>query len=555
MHNDILAKSIIITSALPYANGQIHIGHIASTYLPADIFKRYLKHNDISAYHICASDDFGTPILINAEKEGLSPQKYVDHWNKRDQEDFNSVEIEFDKFYKTSSKENFEFVQYVFKKLFDNGYIFNQPVIQFYCDYDDKFLPDRYVKGKCPFCHSDDQYSDLCEQCGRVPDMILEPKCAICGRTPIQKESMHYFFKLSSFSTDLEVWLKDNKNLQNNIKNYVLNWIDNGLKDWDITRDLSWGIPIPIEDAKGKVFYGWFDNHLCYISTFNTLMKEIDNDGKKAWNSSTIYHFIGKDIVYHHYLFLPAIRMGIGQEYKLPDYMPCRGHVFINNKKISKSRNWIISIRDFINNFSADYLRFYLASITPHSQTDINFDIDNFYEKINNELIANIGNFINRTLSLLMKYCNGEVPEIESFKDIDNECIREIENIGNTVGELLVKNEIDKALKSVLQFSTYFNQYFQKQKPWEIKENIPNTLFISSNAVAALAILLDPFIPYFSQRIWEQLGFNSTVRGEKWCTSLKLKSGHKIGNVKPLFKKIEKEEIESFKLQMNQKLV
>ena len=335
------SESAVITSALPYANGEIHLGHIASTYLPADIFTRFLRLNGLKAYHICATDDFGTPILIRAEKEKKSPKDYVEYWNRQDKEDFESLGISFDFFYKTSSKENVEFVQYVFKRLFENGHIYDQNVIQFYCTYDDKFLPDRYVIGRCPYCNAENQYSDLCEKCGRVPDQILEPKCAICGRPPVKKESKHYFFRLSSFEEKLKKWLLSNTHLQPDVKNYVINWINEGLHDWDITRDLSWGVPIPLPEAKGKVFYGWFDNHLCYISSLVKLVNDRGGNGKKFWNESEIYHFIGKDIIYHHYLFLPAIRLGINSEYKLPEYIPTRGHLMLAKPKDIKEQKLV----------------------------------------------------------------------------------------------------------------------------------------------------------------------------------------------------------------------
>jgi len=461
-------KSAVVTSALPYANGEIHIGHIASTYLPADIFTRFCRLTGRDIYHVCASDDFGTPVLIRAEKENKIPAEYVDLWNKRDYDDFKSFGISFDFFYKTSSKENIEFVQYVFKRLYENGYIYEQDVIQFYCQYDDKYLPDRYVIGKCPNCAAENQYSDLCEKCGKVPDQILDPKCAICNRPPIKKSSKHYFFKLSNFSLQLKEWLNSNTNLQQDIRNYVINWIDDGLEDWDITRDLSWGVPIPMPDAKGKVFYGWFDNHLCYISTLNTYIQKqkessgID-DGRKFWNDSEIYHFIGKDIVYHHYLFLPAMRMGIDEEYKLPDYIPTRGHLMLQNQKISKSRNWYISLRDFTSAFNPDYLRFYIASIAPYSQTDVNFDWDVFSEKINNELIANIGNFINRALYFVQKTFDSKVPQPSSEYDLeDRNSIAEIEKIADEVGDLIYRNEFDRALKRILKFAKYYVSRTQK---------------------------------------------------------------------------------------------
>ena len=541
-------KSIIVTSALPYANGEIHLGHIASTYLPADIFTRYSRLAGRETYHVCATDDFGTPILIRAEKENKNPLDYVEFWNRSDYEDFKSIGITIDFFSKTSSEENIKFVQYVFKKIYENGYIYEKEITQFYCPYDKKFLPDRYVLGICSVCGAENQYSDLCENCGSIPEQILEPKCSICGKKPTKKNSKHYFFKLSIFSEKLKIWLINNKNLQEDVKKYVLNWIKSGLEDWDITRDLSWGIPIPLQEAKGKVFYGWFDNHLCYISTFTTFIQKSysQRNAKEVWNNSEIYHFIGKDIAYHHYLFLPAIRMAINYEYKLPDFIPTRGHLTLYDRKISKSRNWYIGLKEFLAKFDPDYLRFYLASITPYSQTDMNFDWSAFAQSINDELISNIGNFINRALSFTQKTYNGIVPEASKYDPIDKDTISEIEKIADEVGLLLHRNEQDKGLKRILGFSTYFNRYFQKKQPWNKKNNNScSTLFIAVNAVHSLAILLEPFIPYSSERIWQQLGMSDNVHEQPWnhASQLKIVPGHLLGKIDPLFHKIEEKEI------------
>lgn len=564
--------SFIITGALPYANGEIHLGHISSTYLPADIFSRFLRKLGKKVYFTCASDDYGTPILIKAEKENKTPEQFVQYWNDRDREDFKAISISFDKFYKTSSRENVEFVQQFFLKLQKNGYIYDKDVIQFFCDYDNKFLPDRYVLGTCPYCKSDNQYSDLCERCGRVPQEILDPKCGICGSPPTKKSSTHYFFRLSSFSEKLRKWLLENDALQDDIKRYVINWIDEGLQDWDITRDISWGIPVPLESAHGKVFYGWFDNHLCYISTTLALLKEKDyTDGKKIWNESKIFHFIGKDIVYHHFLFLPAMRMGIDDEYKLPDYIPCRGHLMLQNQKISKSRNWYIGLRDFISKYPQDYLRFYLSSISSYSQDDINFDWDLFSEKINNELIDNIGNFINRVLSYTKKQYNGIVPKpLTEYDEDDKNVIEKLNTVGNEISKFLFDQETDRALREILKFSNYFNQYFQTKSPWKNREGTANTtVYLALNAVRTMTIALEPFIPDSCSKIWLQLGFKDTTTGttfmnknddeladdkniKNWDSMglLKINPGHELGEVTPLFRKIDRLEIEDQKLNL-----
>ena len=538
--------SVIITSALPYANGEIHLGHISSTYLPADIFRRFLKLNEVEVYHLCASDDFGTPILIETEKKKTKPEIYVKHWHDKDIEDFKSVGIIFDSFSQTSSSTNRKFVQYVFNVLSRKDLIYEKEVVQYFCEKDSKFLPDRYVVGTCPYCGAMGQYSDLCEKCGRIPEKILGPKCAICGLPPVKKNSNHYFFKLSNFDVFLEKWLSENKYLQQDVKKYVLNWIVEGLQDWDITRDITWGINIPVEgnDKMDKVFYGWFDNHLCYISSFIELLGNVDV-AREKWNRSKIYHFIGKDIVYHHYLFLPAIRLGIDQEYKLPDLIPTRGHLMLQNNKISKSRNWYIGLREFVNQFEADYLRFYIASICSYSQDDINFDWNDFEKKINNELIANVGNFVNRTLTFIKKYFDNTIPNPIEYDDNDKKVLEEIKIIGNKVADYILSNETDKALKCILSFSSLLNQYFQKKEPWKNPKQSSSSLFVSINAVRSLSILLEPFIPFSAEKIWQQISLEGSVHEQKWNAigAITLKAGHILGNIQPLFKKVDEVKI------------
>ena len=545
-------KRAIITSALPYANGEIHLGHVASTYLPADITTRFLKLSGVEAYYFCASDDFGTPILIQAEKENKTPEEYVKVWNKRDYEDFTAFGIGFDFFYRTSSPENVEFVQEVFKKLQSNGHIYEKEIIQFYCTVDKKFLPDRYVLGRCPYCKAEDQYSDLCEKCGRVPEEIEDPKCSICKNPPTKEKTRHYFFKLTNFVNELNQWLEADSHLQKDVKKYVQNWIKEGLVDWDITRDMNWGVPIPLESAKGQVFYGWFDNHLAYISTAMKFLNDKGINGKDFWNSADIYHFIGKDIVYHHYLFLPAMRIGIQNEFKLPDYIPTRGHLMLQSKKISKSRNWYIGLKDFVAIYPADYLRFYLALITPYSQDDLNFDWEEFASRINSELIGNVGNFVNRALGFTQKTLSGVVPNTNEFDPSDKEAQDKINNFSSELTGLMEDNSLDKALKKIIEFSAHFNQYFQKKEPWKGGDGSNNCVFISVNAVKSLAISLCPFLPESSQRIWEQLGMSGNVSEQSWnsISKIEIKEGHKIGPASPLFKKVEASDIELHKARL-----
>ncbi len=547
-----MSNKAIITSALPYANGEIHLGHVASTYLPADITTRFLKQKEVEAYYICASDDYGTPILIQAEKEKKDPQEYVKYWNKRDLEDFTAFGINFDFFYRTSSPENIAFVQSVFKKLLENGHIYEKEIIQFYCKFDKKILPDRYDIGTCPYCKAEEQYSDLCEKCGRVPEEIENPKCSICKNPPVKEKTKHYFFRLTNFVNDLNAWLEEKSHLQKDVKKYVQNWIKEGLIEWDITRNITWGVPIPMPDAQGKVFYGWFDNHLAYISSALKFLNDKGIDGKAFWNSADIYHFIGKDIVYHHYLFLPAMRIGIKKEYKLPDYIPTRGHLMLQAKKISKSRNWYIGLKEFLNLYPADYLRFYLTLITPYSQDDLNFDWDEFAARINSELIGNIGNFVNRALGFTQKSLGGVIPSTDEFDSSDKEAEAKIKNLSSDVDELMEQNQLDKALKKILEFSAHFNQYFQHKEPWKNGAGTNNCIHLSVNAVHSLAIALFPFLPESADKIWKQLNLEEKVSDQQWnlISELRVKPNHKLGEVSPLFKKVEESDIKNHKAKL-----
>jgi methionyl-tRNA synthetase len=538
-------EKIVVTSGLPYANGELHLGHVASTYLPADIFARYCRLKGRDVVFVCATDDFGTPILIKAEKEGKRPEEFVGFWNKKDREGFDALGISLDVFDRTSSKENIEFTQKFFLSLYKKGLIFKKAVELPYCEKCKKFLPDRYVKGACPYCGAEEQYSDGCEKCGRIfePTKIISPHCAICGTAPVKRSSEHYFFKLSAFSGKLKEWMGGNENLQTEVKNYVLRWIEEGLLDWDITRDLNWGVPIPLKETAGKVLYGWFDNHLCYISSLVKHLAKKKVNGKKFWNSSRIFHFIGKDIVYHHYLFLPAVRIGEGS-FKLPDFIPVRGHLLLQGRKFSKSRDWYVGLDEFLSAFPADYLRYYLSALTHYSQADVNFDWKDFQARINNELVAAIGNFIHRTLTFIDSKLGGKVPKPGKLDGADMDFQKRIESVAGEVASEIERNEFSRALKKIVEFSASCNQYFQKREPW--KNSPQNCLYLCINAVRTLAVLLEPYLPFAAEDLWKQLSLAGSVHSQKWqdAGELKIKANHKISKPHILFRKIEDKEIE-----------
>lgn len=544
-----MQKRAIITSALPYANGEMHIGHVASTYLPADVVTRFLRMRGVEAYYICASDDFGTPILIKSEQEKITPAEYTAQWHRRDLEDFKSVDICFDYFYRTSAPECVAFTQEVFEKLNAAGHIYTDDIVQYYCENDRKFLPDRYILGECPHCNAADQYSDLCESCGNIPEQVNNPRCAICGRTPVRRATNHYFFRLKDLSEPLDRWLDAHPNLQPDVKRYVQNWIKEGLIDWDITRDISWGVPVPLDEASGKVFYGWFDNHLSYIASTIKFLSEKGIDGKEFWNTADIYHFIGKDIVYHHYLYLPAIRLGIDSEYKLPDYMPVRGHLKLQSQKLSKSRNWYIGLQEFVKIFPPDYLRFYLLYATSYSQQDLNFDWDDFAAKINSGLIDNLGNFVNRALGFTIRAYDGITPKPDIHDTTDTQAHNAIESLSKQTSNLMESGHTDRALKAILEFSARFNQYFQHKEPWKRQDGARTCIFYSVNAVHSIALAISPFMPGSATRIWHQMGMTGDITNHTWedISKLTIKPGHKLGDVSPLFAKIKSDIIDDLK--------
>jgi len=508
---------------------------------------RFSRQKGYETVYSCGTDDHGTPIQISAEAEGKNPKEYVDYWRKRWVEDLKGLGISFDVFTGTDTKENTELATEFFVRLREKGFIYEQNVIQYYCEKDNRSLPDRYVKGTCPHCGAQEQYADVCESCGRFlkPGDLKEARCSVCGTQAVLKPSHHYVFALSKLGKSLKEWLEGNQRLQSDVKNYVFDWLKEGLQDWDITRDISWGIQIP-GTGGAQTLYGWFENHLGYISITSSYLrtKGISNP-LDYWNQSEIIHFIGKDIVYHHYLFLPAERIADGR-YKLPDQIPTRGHLLLQAKKFSKSRGWYISLRAFLAAFPADYLRFYLSSITSYNQSDINFDWNQFADRINNELIASAGNLFFRVTKFIEDNYSSQVPEAKGWGAPEDALVTKIGKAVDNYEQLIEKGEYSEALKGIVNVAHTLNQYFQSNEPWKNKEAASKVVYAEVNALRTLLILLYPFTPFSSKRLWGVLNLDEDLESGSFesAKDFVIKPGHRIDKTVLPFEKIEKGKIE-----------
>lgn len=522
---------ILVTSALPYANGSIHIGHLVE-YIQTDIFVRFLKLKGEDAIYCCADDTHGTPIEINAAKKGVSPEEFIAYYFKEHIQDFAKYHIKFDSYYTTNSPENEHYVKLIFNRLKDKGYIYTKDLELTYCEHDKRFLPDRYVKGTCPNCGAEHQYGDVCEKCNtayKTTDLI-NPYCVLCGNKPIRKTSKHYFFKLSAFSDKLEKWLNENKKLQPEVRNQVLSWIKKGLEDWNISRDGPYfGFKIPGEED--KYFYVWLDAPIGYIASTANYCKDKDITADDYWQKpgSSIIHFIGKDIIYFHLLFWPAVLMAA--DFNLPDYLVVHGFLTVNKEKMSKSRGTFLTASEFAELAKPEFLRFYYAASLARNMSDVDLDLNDFRQKINNELVANVANFFYRVLSFCNKNFDSQIlPAEQSFLDQFN-----YQNVLDAYESVELRN----ALKEILRISSLGNKYFQDNEPWAlIKTDKAKTHQIVSNCVNLvkdLNVLLKPILPVFAEEIETQLN----VPGQDFSTLGQNLGEHKISEAKIVLQKIE----------------
>lgn len=526
-------EKILVTSALPYANGPIHIGHLLE-YIQTDIYVRFLRLSGKKIIYCCADDTHGAPIQINASKQGISPEELIAHYYKEHTEDFEKFYISFDSYYSTNSPENKKFSDLIFSRLKDKGDIYLKRVELTYCPQCQRFLPDRYVKGVCPRCGASDQYGDNCEVCNATyaTTDLANAYCVICQASPIRKKSDHYFFRLSNYTDRLQAWLNGNNQLQEEIKNYILKWIEGGLKDWDITRDAPY-FGFQILDDPNKYYYVWLDAPIGYMASTQNYCQNHGDDFDSYWLNDTgkIIHFIGKDIIYFHFLFWPAMLMGSG--FRLPDNIVVHGFLTVNKQKMSKSRGTFITAREYWQKTNPSYLRFYMAFNLSRNITDIDFDLNNFKDRINSELLGNFANLANRSLNFLKNKLGGKigVPEDEYYTLVQQKIPLILKAYENC--------EFRAAIRGILDISDFANKYLQRREPWKVIKESPEEAgrIISTcvHWVRDLEILLKPVIPMICQELETQLNVSELTLQDLE----KNIAGHSIGQPKPLVQRIE----------------
>jgi methionyl-tRNA synthetase len=541
-------ERVLVTSALPYANGPLHVGHAIGAYIPADVYARYhrVKGNDV--LFICGTDEHGTPITVTAGQEGTTPKKVVDKYHGIIEDAFSRLGISFDNFSRTSNELHYKNSQEFFLRILEKGLIYKKTVERPYCPVCKRFLPDRFVKGVCPYCDADDQRGDQCEVCGKQlePHELKNSYCIICHGKPEQRETEHWFFKLSEFSNKLKKWVQGNRHWPDNARNFALGWISEGLEDRAITRDLDWGVPVPLKEAEGKVLYVWFDAPIGYISSTQEWAKKVGGeDGwKKYWKGECrIVHFIGKDNIPFHAIMWPAMLMA-HSGFNLPWQISSNEYLTLEGKKMSTSRGWVLWLHEILGEFEPDLVRYYLLSINPEKH-DADFSFKEFQNKVNNELVATLGNFVNRSLSFIEK-SGSVVPGTKDFDELDEKMLCVIREAASKIGGRIENFRFLDALKELMGIAHFGNEYFQKKEPW--KNENSTTLYLCANLNRTLAILAAPFLPYSAEKIWKMLDLKGSVFDQNWESAgeLGIKEKHKLGSIKLLYTKIEDERIDNF---------
>lgn len=551
-------EKILVTAALPYANGKIHLGHLAGAYLPADVFVRYHRLKETDIIFVCGSDEHGVAITIAADKEGLKPKDIIDRFHNENKAAFEKFGMSFDEYSRTSLPTHHETAKEFFLEFHKHGILNKKNSMQFYDEKAAMFLPDRYVEGTCPKCGNESARSDECENCGSLydPSELKNPISKISGGTPILKETSHWFFPLGNYEERLKKYIaeQDKKyHWKDNVLQYCKGWFHDGLTDRAITRDLDWGIPVPLDDVTGKVLYVWFDAVLGYISATKELSLKRNNPDlwKDYWlDPKTRYiPFIGKDNVVFHCIVFPAMLMawndGNKAQYTLPENVPANEFLNFEGKKFSKSRNWGIDAADFLEKFSPDSLRYALAFNLPELR-DADFYWKEFQARYNNELADILGNFINRTMTFVFKHFEGKVPPLYELSEKDNEILNTLETYPEKVGSLFEKYKVKDGLAETMNLARTANKYFNDSEPWKTvksdKEQCSTTLNICLQTIFTLAELFSPIIPFTSEKIFGIL--NSKPVAWKNAGKYNLQEGHVLNTPEILFRKIEDDVID-----------
>ena len=541
-------KRHLVTAALPYANGPVHIGHLAGVYVPADIYVRYLRLKGEDVVFICGSDEHGVPITIKARQEKVSPQDIVDKYHGIIKKSFEDFGISFSIYSRTTSKTHYQTASDFFRTLYDRGEFLEKTTSQYYDEEVKQFLADRYITGTCPHCGNDSAYGDQCERCGTSLNAtdLIHPRSMLSGSKPVMKDTLHWFLPLDKHEKELRRWiLEENKDWKPNVYGQCKSWLDAGLQPRAVSRDLDWGIPVPVEGAEGKVLYVWFDAPIGYISA----TKELTADWEKYWKreDTRMIHFIGKDNIVFHCIIFPVMLKTHG-EYILPDNVPANEFLNLEGDKISTSRNWAVWLHEYLEEFrdKQDVLRYVLCATMPETK-DNDFTWKDFQSRNNNELVAVFGNFVNRALVLTQKYFEGRVPERGTMNDFDRQSLEEIGNLKGAVEENLENFRFREALKAGMDVARLGNKYLADTEPWKLIKTDPDRvktiLHISLQIAANLAIILEPFLPFTTARLAEYLNLKKLTWKDAGKTDL-LKAGEALKEPGLLFEKIEDEVIE-----------